>query len=459
MEKSQKNKYFHIHFIGIGGVSMSALARFMLSHGVFVSGSDQVVSHFTTELERAGALIYYGHSPHNVPYNCDLVVYTGAVHVDNVEYVEALARGITIMERSEFLGYVAGMYDDVVAVSGTHGKTTTTSMLGGIFVLAGLNPTIHLGGESEDLGGNMHLGGRHMFVTEACEYRESFKYLTPSVTVVTNIENDHTDYYKSLGEIYSAFGRLACRSHTVILFENDILKDYIDRKINIVTCGFDGDYDVAGFNLKMDKKGCYSFDVKYNNTYIGRFKLSVIGMHNAKNALCAIAVALLYDIAYDKMYVAIKNFTGVKRRYEKVGEYKGVPVVCDYAHHPTEIHNSINGALTSHKKILCIFQPHTYSRTLSLMAEFANCFKGVYKLVIYKTYPAREKAINGGRAIDLLNNVKGLREHKFYCYSKTCLVRTLKEMDKTYDLILVLGAGDIYDIVKQIVSKTKKSVD
>lgn len=459
MEKMQKNKYFHIHFIGIGGVSMSALARFMLARGVFVSGSDQVVSHFTTDLERAGALIYYGHNAQNIPYNCDLVVYTGAVHNDNVEYAEAVLRGIAVMERSEFLGYVAGMYDNVVAVSGTHGKTTTTSMLGKIFVMAGLNPTVHLGGESDDLGGNMHLGAKHLFVTEACEYRESFRYLSPAVTVVTNIENDHTDYYKSMGEIFSAFGRLACRSDTVVLFENDHLGDYIDKKVNVVTCGFDGEYDVVGYNLKMDKKGCYSFDVKYENKYVGRFKLSVIGLHNAKNALCAVAVALLYDVPYNKMYGALKGFVGVKRRYEKVGEYKGVPVVCDYAHHPTEILNSINGALTSHKKILCIFQPHTYSRTLSLMDEFGRCFKGVHRLVVYKTYPAREKPINGGRAIDLLNNVKGLSERKYYCYSKTCLKHTLKDMDKTYDLILVLGAGDIYDIVKQIVAKTKKSVD
>lgn len=438
---------------------MSALARFMLARGVFVSGSDQVVSHFTTDLERAGALIYYGHNAHNIPYNCDLVVYTGAVHSDNVEYIEAQSRGVVTMERSEFLGYVASMYGDVIAISGTHGKTTTTSMLGSIFVSAGFNPTVHLGGESDDLGGNMHLGGTEFFITEACEYRESFRYLSPAVTLVTNIENDHTDYYKSMGEIYSAFGRLACRSDTVVLFENSHLDDYICKKVNVVTCGFNGDYDILGYNLKMDKKGCYSFGVKYEGTYIGRFKLSVIGLHNAKNALCAIAVGLMYGVTYDKMYSAIKNFTGVKRRYEKVGEYRGVPVVCDYAHHPTEIRNSISGALTSHKKILCIFQPHTYSRTLSLMDEFATCFKGVHKLVVYKTYPAREKPINGGRAIDLQNNVKGLRERKYYCYSKTCLIRTLKEMDRTYDLILVLGAGDIYDIVKQIVAKTKKSVD
>lgn len=438
---------------------MSALAQFVLKRGVFVSGSDNVQSHFTTGLERSGALIYYGHRAENVPHNCDLVVYTGAIANDNAEYVEAKARGICLMERSEFLGYVASMYKSVVAISGTHGKTTTTSMLGKIFLNAGLNPTIHLGGESDDLGGNMHIGGDDIFVTEACEYRESFKFLTPTVSIITNIEKDHTDFYKSMPAIMQAFGRLAKRSQVVVLFENNNFIDYLDKQTTVVTCGFDGDYQVCGSNLKKDKNGYYSFDVRCDGRYIGNFKLGVIGLHNAKNALCAIAVSIIFGVTYDKMYFALKSFRGVKRRYEKVGEYKGVPVVCDYAHHPTEIENSIKGALTSHKKVLCIFQPHTYTRTLSLMNEFSCCFKGVHKLVIYKTYPAREKPIDGGRAIDLLNNVKGFRDKKFYCYSKRCLTKTLKDMDKTYDLILVLGAGDIYDIVKQIVAKTKKSVD
>lgn len=453
MEKKQKNQYLHIHFIGIGGVSMSALATFMLRHNVFVSGSDQVVSHFTTNLESKGALVYYGHKPENIPYNCDLVVYTGAVQKDNPEYIEAQNRGIRLMERSEFLGYVASMYDEVIAISGTHGKTTTTSMLGKIFLSAKLDPTIHLGGESDDFGGNMFLGENKIFITEACEYRDSFRFLKPQIALITNIEKDHTDFYKNMTQIMNAFAHFGNSSKVLVVFENNEIVDYIDKNVRVVTCGFDGDYDVKGYNLSKDKDGCYSFDVKNNDTYLGHFRLSVIGLHNAKNALCAIAISALYGITYDKMYYALKNFSGVKRRYEKVGEYKGVPVICDYAHHPTEIANSIKGALTSHKKILCIFQPHTYSRTLSLMSEFSHCFKGVHRLVVYKTYPAREKPINGGRAIDLLNNVVGFRDKKFYCYSKRCLSKTLKEMDKTYDLILVLGAGDIYDIIKQIITK------
>lgn len=453
METINIKKYKSIHFIGVGGVSMSALAFFMLKKGVFVSGSDLRPNDFTEKLEKAGALLYFGHNASNIPYNSDLIVFTGAVKSDNPEYAEGVRRGLKIMERSEFLGYVSKMYDNVIAVSGTHGKTTTTSMIGEIFIHSHKNPTIHLGGECENFGGNFHNGGEDIFITEACEYRNSFKYLNPTTSLITNIEKDHTDYYKNMQEISLAFSHFANNSMTVVVFENKEIEEYIDKKVNIVHCGFDENNDIVGYNVKKDRNGCYSFEVKYNNTYIGYFKLGVIGFHNAKNALCAVAISLLYGVSYGDMYKALKDFRGVKRRYEKIGEYKGVPVVCDYAHHPTEIQNSIKGALTSHKKILCIFQPHTYSRTLALMDEFSTCFKGVHRLVVYKTYPARENPIDGGRAIDLLNNIKNLRGRKFYCYSKKCLERTLKEMDKTYDLILVLGAGDIYDICKKIIAK------
>ena len=453
MEICENNGFKSIHFIGIGGVSMSALAFFMLKKGVFVSGSDQKPNNFTEKLEQNGALIYLGHNESNIPYNTELVVYTGAVKSDNPEYKEAIERKIALMERSEFLGYVSKMYKNVIAVSGTHGKTTTTSMIGEIFIRANLKPTIHLGGECENFGGNFYDGGGDIFITEACEYRNSFRFLNPSMSLITNIEKDHTDYYKNMQEISLAFAQFANNSSTVVVFENREIEEYIDKKVNIVHCGFDENNEIVGFNLKKHRSGCYSFDVRYNNVYIGHFDLSVMGMHNAKNALCAIAISLLYNADYGSMYHALKNFRGVKRRYEMIGEYKGVPVVCDYAHHPTEIVNSIKGALTSHKKILCIFQPHTYTRTLALIDEFATCFKGVHRLVIYKTYPARENPIDGGRAIDLLNSVKNMRGRKFYCYSKKCLERTLKDMDKTYDLILVLGAGDIYEVCKKIIAK------
>ncbi len=460
MENSKNLKNFNIHFIGIGGVSMSALARLMLNFGYSVSGSDVQSNNFTVSVKQEGGEIFLGHSASNILPNTKLIVFTGAIKQDNVELLEGKKRDIKIMERSEFLGWVSSLYKNVIAISGTHGKSTTTAMLGDIFLEANKNPTIHLGGESDTLHGNVNAGGKEIFITEACEYRNSFKFIIPSTCVVTNIEKDHTDWYSDMGEIVDAFTLFAFNStQNIVVFENKEFVNHIKSNKKIVSCGFDGDYDVVGFNLYKNIDGCYSFDVKYFNTYIGRFNCDVIGLHNAKNALCAITVALLYDVDISAIYRGIKKFKGVKRRYEKVGEYKGVPVVADYAHHPTEIKNSINGALITHKKILCIFQPHTFSRTLSLMDDFVNSFQNVSKLVIYKTYKAREKYIRGGSALDLFNKVKVFNDNKYYCDTQKCLKNTLINMEPDYDLILVLGAGDIYEIIKKVLIKLTKSVD
>ena len=460
MENTNNLIFFNIHFIGIGGVSMSALAHLMLNFGYSVSGSDLQVNDFTKSISASGGKVFCGHNSNNLPLNTKLVVFTGAIKPDNVELVYAHKLGIRCMERSEFLGWIAGQYKDVIAISGTHGKTTTTAMLGDIFLEANKNPTIHLGGESESIDGNVRAGGNDIFITEACEYRNGFRYIIPTTSVVTNIERDHTDWYGDLGQIVEAFSLFANAStQNIVIFENHNFEKYITSNKKIISCGFDGNYDVMGYNLYKNIDGCYSFDVKYYGTYIGRFNCDVIGIHNAKNALCAIAVALLYNVDVSAIYRGIKKFKGVKRRYEKVGEYKGVPVVADYAHHPTEIKNSINGALITHKKILCIFQPHTYSRTLSLIKEFSTCFKGVNKLVVYKTYKAREKYIKGGSALDLFNAVRVYKNNKYYCDTQKCLKNTLINMDADYDLILVLGAGDIYEIIKKVLAKLKKSVD
>ncbi len=460
MEKLANTTNFNIHFIGIGGVSMSALAHLMLNFGYNVSGSDVAQNTFTESVANAGGKVYLMHNEQNIPKNTQLVVFTGAIKKDNCELAYAQKQGIKCMERSEFLGWVANMYKNVIAISGTHGKTTTTAILAEIFMEAGKNPTVHLGGESDAIKGNVRAGGSDLFITEACEYRSSFTHILPTTSVVTNIERDHTDWYEDMGQIVEAFTLFvnASKQH-IVVFENKDFVQHIKNDKRVVSCGFDGQYDVVGYNLYKNLDGCYSFDVKFYNTYIGRFNCDVIGLHNAKNALCAIAVALLYKVDISAIYRGIKKFKGVKRRYEKVGEYRGVPVVADYAHHPTEIKNSIKGALITHKKILCIFQPHTYSRTLSLIKDFETCFKGVNQLVIFKTYKAREKFIRGGSALDLFNRVKVYKNNKYYCDTQKCLKNTLITMDKDYDLILVLGAGDIYQIIKKVLTKLQKSVD
>ena len=460
MVKTTKNGKFNIHFVGIGGVSMSALAHLMLNLGYSVSGSDLHHNAFCETLAKKGVKVSVGHDTNNVPADTQLLVYTGAVKKENPELVFAQEKGIKTMERSEFLGWVAQNYKNVIAISGTHGKTTTTAMLGNIFLEANKNPTIHLGGESENMEGNVTCGGGEYFITEACEYRNSFQHIIPTVSVVTNIEKDHTDWYNNMGEIVDSFTLFVNNStQNIVVFENKQFVKHIKNDKRIVSCGFDDEYDVQGYNLHKNPDGCYSFEVKYYGTYIGRFNCDVIGLHNAKNALCAIAVALIFDVDISAIYRGVKGFKGVKRRYEKIGEYKGVPIIADYAHHPTEIKNSIAGALITHKKILCVFQPHTYSRTIGLMKEFRKAFSGVHELVIYKTYKAREKYIRGGSAQDLFRNVNLRIQNKYYCDTQKCLIRTIKSIDKTYDLILVLGAGDIYEIIKKVYAKLKKSVD
>ena len=439
---------------------MSALAHLMLNIGYNVSGSDMTNNAFCETLRRKDCIINIGHKPANVPDNTNLVVYTGAIKNDNPELNYAYEKGIKTMERSEFLGWVAKNYKNVIAISGTHGKTTTTAMLGNIFIEANKIPTIHLGGESENMEGNVTCGSDEFFITEACEYRNSFHHIVPTVSVVTNIEKDHTDWYNNMGEIVDSFTLFVNNStQNIVVFENKQFVKHIKYDKRIVSCGFDDEYDVQGFNLFKNPDGCYSFEVKYYGTYIGRFNCDVIGLHNAKNALCAVAVALLFDVDVSAIYRGIKNFKGVKRRYEKIGEYNGVPIIADYAHHPTEIKNSIAGALITHKKILCIFQPHTYSRTIGLMKEFRRAFAGVHELVIYKTYKAREKYIRGGSAQELFRKVNLRIQNKYYCDTQKCLIRTIKSIDKSYDLILVLGAGDIYEIIKKVYTKLKKSVD
>lgn len=438
---------------------MSALANFMISFGCEVSGSDMAENVFIHNLRLKGCKVFIGHNKQNITSNTQLVVYTGAIKPENEELQEAKKQNIPVMERSEFLGWVAKNYQNVIAISGTHGKTTTTAMLGEIFLQANKNPTIHLGGESNTIKGNFINGDKQFFITEACEYRNSFHYITATTSVITNIEKDHTDWYNDMGEILESFTIFAQNSaQHIVIFENNKFANTLKSDKKIITCGFDGEYDVNGFNLEKNKNGTYSFEVKYYGIYMGRFDCDVIGVHNAKNALCAIAVAMIYGINIPSIYKGIKNFKGVKRRYEKVGDYNGIPIIADYAHHPTEIKNSIAGALLTNKKILCIFQPHTYTRTKSLLAEFKNAFKGVNKLAIYKTYPAREKYVRGGSALDLYKAVKIKDDNKFYATTQKGLINIIKN-NKHCDIILVLGAGDIYEIIKKVCTKLKKSVD
>lgn len=441
MEKINNFNGLNIYFIGIGGISMSALAQFCLTLGASVSGSDEQINDETKKLSKMGVLVFHGHCVKNMTAKYDYVVFSGAIHDDNIELVFARKNGFRVVERSEFLGVVESMFEMSVVVSGTHGKTTTTALLGEMFVRAGLNPTIHIGGESVSFG-NAKIGNRAVFLSEGCEYRNSIKHLTPTIAIITNIELDHTDFYKNFDDLQLAFLNFANKTkNTVVVFENNAFANKITAKVNVVTAGFGDEYNVKGKNVVLNSNGTYSFDVFYNG-YIGRFTTSQIGFHNAKNSLCAIAVGLIMGIDIGTIYMSVRNYHGVKRRIEKVGSVGVVPVVCDYAHHPTEIVSSIECVKNTCNKVLCVFQPHTFSRTIGLKQEFKKCFSGVKKLVIFKTYPARENYIVGGSARELFNEIP--IKNKAYCDSIKDLACELKTA-LNYDIVLVLGAGDIYE--------------
>lgn len=438
-----------IFFVGIGGISMSSLVHFCLREGAIVSGSDATINDQIRKLSKFGITIFTGHTKHNITQNIDMVVYSGAIKEDNPELVEARTHNIPCIERSQLLGVICNMYSNSIAVSGTHGKTTTTAMIANIFAVAECKPSVHLGGESIDFG-NYLLGGKDVFITEGCEYRNSIAHLNPTTAVVTNIELDHTDFYHSLEEIENAFLNFANNAiKNVVVFENNEFAKKITGNVEVVTVGFNGDYAVQGKNLTTFSDGKCAFDVYYNGNYICNFKVGIVGAHNANNALCAIAVGLINEISISDIYKAISSFKGVKRRYENIGKMGKIPVICDYAHHPTEIEKSIQCEKNIYGRVAVVFQPHTYSRTIGLKDKFVEVLSKCDQLIMFKTYPAREKYITGGSAKELYNDIK--IKNKVYCDTKKALKIALSNVKA--NCILVLGAGDIYDIMRNIIKE------
>ena len=437
MKKLEKSSKKRIHFIGIGGISMSGLAKMLVHDGFKVSGSDIGGDKEIDILKGLGVKIYHSHVEDNISKDVDLVVFTGAVKEDNPELVRARELGIETMERSEFLGLIAREYSKVIAIAGTHGKTTTTAMLGEIFFKANLNPTIHLGGESIGFKGNTIIGGKEYFIVEACEYRESFKYLNPYIGIILNVDLDHLDYYKDYSHIHSAFQNFADNSLSVVCGAScDISHKLIDS-VSVIN------HEGSNWSVKNIEcfGGGYSYNVYKNGEYYGSFRLNMIGIHNVYNSLFAISVADKCEIAKDTIMNALSSFKGVERRYERIASINGCNIIIDYAHHPTELKSSIGGISGVYKRVLYVFQPHTYSRTLKLFDEFVEVLSSLSNVVIFKTYPAREKLLSGGTAKDLYNSVRN--EFKNYFDDLEELNAFINAKCHEYDCILVLGAGDL----------------
>ncbi|SKA95381.1 UDP-N-acetylmuramate--L-alanine ligase [Caloramator quimbayensis] len=439
-----------VHFIGIGGISMSGLAEILIDYGYNVSGSDRAASRLTEKLYNLGAKIYIGHDASNV-HGADIVVYTAAVKEDNPELIEAKRLNLLVMDRAEFLGEIMKKYEKGVAVSGTHGKTTTTSMISLMLLDANLDPTIMVGGEVDAIGGNVRPGKSPYFVTEACEYKKSFLKFYPYIGIILNIDADHLDCYKDIDEIHETFLSFAklipdegcligCSEDKRVM---DIMSKVACHKI---TYGLSsGDFSAS--NIAYDDKGCASFRALYNGEFFYDFKLSIPGEHNVLNALSAIACCSFLGVDKKTMFQSLINFKGTHRRFEKKGEKDGVTVIDDYAHHPAEIKATLKAAKNyPHKKLCCVFQPHTYSRTIALFDEFSKAFNDVDKLILTDIYAAREKDTGIVSSEMLCDAICKNGVDAEYIKSFDEIVDYAKKELSDGDLLITMGAGDVYKI-------------
>lgn len=437
---------FRVHFIGIGGVSLSSLAKYMLRMGFTVSGSDARDSVYTEELKRLGASVFIGHSEKNAE-GAQVVVYSDAIKEDNCELAFARKEKLFIMTRAELLKSVAENFGIVIGVAGCNGKTTVTCMLAHILDAAKKAFTAHIGGEDKEFS-NSVIRGSEVFLSEVCEYKKNLLNFPADVCLCLNCDADHLDCYNGYDELKNAYlSYLKSGDKAVINIDDPVLAGYKEK--NAVTFGVKNKAKYGVKNL-TEKNGAYSFYLTENGRKLTRIALSVAGEYNAVNALAACALAREIGVSAKDIARGIKKFKGVKRRYERIGKINGADVIIDYAHHPKEIAACLSAAKKERaKNILVVFQPHTYSRTIFLKDEFIKVLGGVENLYLFRTFAAREAPIEGGSALDLYKDL-GKGEY-FDDFDK--LFSGLTEKLDEGDLLLVLGAGDLAELFRSRLAK------
>ena len=444
-----------VHFIGIGGISMSGLAEILMDEGFQVSGSDMKESELTRHLEAKGAKVVYGQRAANISDDMDVVVFTAAVHPDNPEFAEAKRRGIPMLSRAELLGQMMRNYRQSLGVAGTHGKTTTTSMITEILLAADADPTISVGGILNSIGGNIRVGGSDLFVTEACEYTNSFLHFFPTIGIILNIEEDHMDFFKDLNDIRRSFRRFAeLLPVEGLLIINSDIPDYEEitegLSCRVVTFGSSPDADYRAENTAYDTFGHPSFDLIRKNEKDGRrprFSLKVPGEHNVCNALASIALADALRIPEAAVEKGLLSFTGTDRRFQYKGEVNGVTIIDDYAHHPTEIRATLHAAAHyPHRELWCVFQPHTYSRTKAFLKEFAEALSLADHVVLADIYAARETDTLGISSRDLERELAALGADVYYFPTFAEIEKFLSEKCMHGDMCITMGAGDVINI-------------
>jgi len=437
---------------------MSGLAEILIKWGYILSGSDLNPSNITDKLQNSGIKISIPHEAKNVD-GADAVVYTAAVKSDNPEIIRAKELNIPVVDRATLLGEITAIYPKTIAVSGTHGKTTTTSMIASTLTETGSDPTVLVGGELDSIGGNYRIGSSELLVTEACEYVESFLKFYPDCGIILNIDMDHLDFFKNIEHVKSSFlkfGNKVSPSGVVIgNFDDknvvDIFND-IDREK--VSFGLDSNADWKAEQISFNARGCAGFSVYHNGTKVGSIQLSIPGRHNIYNALACIAACSYYETEFEKIKASLERFTGAKRRFEYMGETNGFRIVDDYAHHPSEVKATLEAAAKQNPNSLwCIFQPHTYTRTKSLLSEFSTAFGSANHVVITDIYAAREKNTGEIHSKDLVDAINKETSNAVYAYSFEEAVRLIKEGAGSGDLVITMGAGNIYKVGEMLLEK------
>ena len=452
MYKIDFNHPCHVHFIGIGGISMSGLAEILMKEGFTVSGSDNKESSLTDHLTDKGAVIFYGQKASNIIDGINVVVYTAAIHEDNEEFMEAKRQGLPMLSRAELLGQLMTNYDTPIAVSGTHGKTTTTSMLSHIFLAGDMDPTISVGGILKAIHGNIRVGSSGLFVTEACEYTNSFLHFFPKISVILNIDAYHLDFFKNLDDIrhsFRLFAELLPEDGTLVINGDIENLSYITDGLacRVVTFGREASLDYSASDIQYDEQGNASFDLIRHGIPSGHVTLSVGGEHNVYNALSAIAVADLLGVSAETIQEGLLSFHGTDRRFEYKGEFNGITVIDDYAHHPTEIEATLKSAAHyPHRELWCIFQPHTYTRTKALFDEFAQALSHTDHLILADIYAARETDTLGISSEQLARAAASYGCDAIYLPSFDEIEKYVRDHCQSGDLLITMGAGDVVNI-------------
>ena len=450
LDISDLSKYKHIHLIGIGGISMSAIAETLKNWNFKVTGSDLSQSKITDNLNDHGIKTTIGHDLENAK-NADLIIYTAAISETDPEILVAKENNVPLVGRGEFVGYLTKLYKEAICISGTHGKTTTTSMISVCFVEADKDPSIEVGALLDAIGGNYRVGNSDYLILESCEYKGNFLKFFPNTEVILNIDNDHLDYYKTFENIVKTFKDFAS-----LLDENGLLITNADDenclnlkefcKGKFITYGIDNqNADFTAKNITFDKNGFPSFEVYKNNELLGSLSLSVAGKHNVLNTLATVATCDYYGIDIQTMAIALKKFTGAERRLEYKGSLRDtVSIFDDYAHHPTEILATVNAINNkTFNESWVIFQPHTYSRTKNHLNEFAEAIAKFDNIILLDIYAAREQNTYDISSKDLATAIESLGKKVLYMPDFDEVVSYIKANTKDDDIVITLGAGTV----------------